>query len=83
MKVASIVIKVVVALAAVAGVVYLAATYGDRVVVWAKKTLSRCKKDEVCFFNTEEEVCECAEACQCDEACEVAEPTAAEADFEA
>lgn len=82
MKIFGIVMKVVVALAAVAGAVYLAATYGERVVAWAKKTLSRgeceCCCDCDCDCNCE---CEC-----CDEAAEeVAEEaaTAEEVDFEA
>ena len=43
MKVAGIIIKIVVALAAIAGAVYLAATYGDKIVAWAKKMLGSCK----------------------------------------
>ena len=40
MKTWSTIIKIVVALAAVAGAIYVAATYGDRIVAWAKKTLN-------------------------------------------
>lgn len=40
MKVWTTVIKIVVALAAIAGVIYVAATYGDRIVAWAKKLLN-------------------------------------------
>ena len=36
------VLKVLAALAAVAGAVYVIATYGDRIVAWAKKLLSAC-----------------------------------------
>lgn len=43
MKTVSIVIKVLVALAAIAGIVYVVATYGDKIVAWAKKTLCLCK----------------------------------------
>lgn len=39
MKVLSAVVKIVVALAAVAGAVYVIATYGDQIVAWAKKML--------------------------------------------
>ena len=39
MKVFGTIMKIVVALAAVAGAVYLAATYGDRIVAWAKRTI--------------------------------------------
>ena len=40
MKSWSTIIKIVVALAAVAGAIYVAATYGDRIVAWAKKMLN-------------------------------------------
>lgn len=39
MKVLTTVIKVVLALAAVAGAIYVIATYGDKIVAWAKKML--------------------------------------------
>lgn len=42
MKTVNIIIKVVAALAAVAGVVYVVATYGDKIVAWAKKLLGCC-----------------------------------------
>ena len=41
MKTVNVIIKVVAALAAVAGVVYVVATYGDKIVAWAKKLLGR------------------------------------------
>lgn len=49
MKVVNTIIKVVVALAAVAGAVYVLATYGDKIVAWAKKALAslpNCKCGE-------------------------------------
>ena len=51
MKVFSVVMKIVVALAAIAGAVYVAATYGDKIVAWAKKLLGKC---------------ECCCGCDCD-----------------
>ncbi|MGN0999259.1 MAG: hypothetical protein ACI4PO_06880 [Faecousia sp.] len=39
MKVLSAVVKITVALAAVAGAVYVLATYGDKIVAWAKRML--------------------------------------------
>ena len=89
MKVFSIIAKILVALAAVAGAVYLAATYGDKIVAWAKKTL-KCK----CCCDCD---CDCDCDCECSEEdldesveevveAEVApaeEAPAAEADFEA
>ncbi len=52
MKTFMIILKVLAALAAVAGVVYLAATYGDKIVAWARKLLNRNK---VCYFDDMEE----------------------------
>ncbi len=43
MKVFGTIVKIVVALAAVAGLVYVFATYGDKIVAWAKKMLGLCK----------------------------------------
>ena len=59
MKVFSVVMKIVVALAAIAGAVYVAATYGDKIVAWAKKLLncSCCCDDECC----------CEAECDCDD----------------
>ncbi len=58
MKTTRIIIKIAIAVVAVAGVVFLVATYGDRIAAWAKKTLRRLKKDEVCFYSTEDEECD-------------------------
>jgi hypothetical protein len=60
MKVFSVVMKIVVALAAIAGAVYVAATYGDKIVAWAKKLLGKC---ECCCG------CDCDRDCECDEEC--------------
>ena len=86
MKVFGIVVKIVLALAAVAGIVYLAATYGDRVVAWAKGLLKgKCCCGGEC--TCEEGECTCDGECECDNeeiTVEVveAEPVAAEGDFE-
>lgn len=57
MKAFSIVMKIVVALAAIAGLVYVAATYGDKIVAWAKGVLVRfgCMEDDrvIEFFDEE------------------------------
>lgn len=92
MKAVNVIIKIVVALAAIAGVVYLAATYGDKIVAWAKKMMSRFGCCCCCDGECE---CECDCDCCCDEedlteeiteeaAEEPAEeaPVAAEQDFE-
>ncbi|MBQ2784896.1 MAG: hypothetical protein IJF02_00110 [Oscillospiraceae bacterium] len=94
MKVFSVIIKILVALAAVAGAVYIAATYGDKIVAWAKKLLGSCKCCCECECDCDCE-CECddveCECCCCEEAAEeiteaaeapAAEESATEADFE-
>lgn len=52
------VLKVLTALAAVAGTVYVIATYGDKIVAWAKKLLAACP----CCSGA----CECEGACKCE-----------------
>lgn len=42
MKTFNSIVKILTALAAVAGAVYIVATYGDRIVAWAKKLLAKC-----------------------------------------
>lgn len=74
MKVFNIVMKVVLALTAVAGAVYLAATYGDKIVAWAKKMLGSCK----CCCQEAEDTIEAPEA----PAEETTEDTAEEAPAE-
>ena len=93
MKAVNVIIKIVVALAAIAGIVYLAATYGDKIVAWSKKMLARIG---CCCCDGE---CECECDCDCDCCCDEEElteeiteeaaeepveeaPVAAEQDFE-
>lgn len=70
MKALTNIVKLLTALAAVAGVVYIIATYGDKIVAWAKKLLGSCPCCENCD-------CECTE-----EAAPVEEPAAEEAPAE-
>lgn len=68
------VLKILAALAAVAGAIYVLATYGDKIVAWAKKLLST-----ICW----EDCCCCGDDCCCDDddcCCETVQ--AEEADFE-
>ncbi len=53
--------KILAALAAIVGVVYVIATYGDKIVAWAKKMLSSCPchADVTC---TEEDIADEAPA---------------------
>lgn len=49
MKAWKIIVAVFVSLAAIAGIVYLVATYGDRIAAWARKLLNGgnfCRKYE-------------------------------------
>ena len=67
MKVFTTILKIVAALAAIAGIVYVIATYGDKIVAWAKKLLGKagCCCGEVCQCECEEVPCEDA---PCEEA---------------
>ena len=71
MKIAAIIGKILAAVAAIAGAVYLIATYGDAIVAWAKKFLGCTCCDEEC------ECCENGE-CTCEENCECCEEAAEE-----
>ena len=61
------VLKLLTALAAIAGTVYVIATYGDKIVAWAKKILAACP----CCNDTCE--CECEGECKCDGECKCEE----------
>ena len=97
MKTANIIIKILAALAAVAGVVFVIAKFGDKIVAWAKSLIGCCPCDgececceEECFEEAAEETEESAEevAEEAEEVVEeaaeeaVEEPVAAESDFE-
>ena len=78
MKALKVIAKIVLALAAVAGIVYVIAVYGERIVAWARKLLNRftcccdCDCDECdCEDDCENCQCDCACdcACDCDESC--------------
>ncbi len=76
MKAVSIILKVLTALAAVAGIVYVFATYGDKIVAWAKNLLNKCQClgcDCDCDCEGDCDDCPCEEdcdACPCDCECE-------------
>lgn len=42
MKTLGAIIKVLTALATVAGAIYIIATYGDKIVAWAKEMMAKC-----------------------------------------
>ena len=57
MKAVKIIAKILVALAAIAGVVYVIATYGNQIVAWCKKVLASlpcCKDKETCYAEAVE-----------------------------
>lgn len=61
MKIFANIVKILTALAAVAGAVYVIATYGDQIVAWCKKTLAsfpcpKCEESEVAEEVVAEEV---------------------------
>lgn len=64
MKAFNTIVKILTALAAVAGAIYVAATYGEQIVAWCKKVLASMPK------------CPCCENCCEDEAFEEPVPDA-------
>ena len=81
MKVFSTIMKIVAVLAAIAGIVYVVATYGDKIVAWAKKVL-RISEDYCCCEDCccDDDCCCTEDDCCCEEAVEVVE--AEDKDFE-
>lgn len=89
MKVVNTIAKILVALAAVAGAVYVIATYGEKIVAWAKNLLNCCGGcccDCECECDGECDCeCECAGECKCcceEEAAPAEEAPAEEAPVE-
>ena len=63
MKTAKFIAKIVVALAAVAGAVYVVATYGEQIVAWCRKVLASLP---CCNCKC---TCDCEGDCTCDGEC--------------
>lgn len=72
-KFISTTLTILTAVAAIAGVVYIVATYGDRIAAWAKKLLEKFSCNDFCCY---EDCCCDDEDCCCD-----CEDDANEADF--
>ena len=72
--------KILAALVTIAGVVFVLATYGDKLVAWAKKLLSNCGCYCDCDCCCDDDDCCCGDDCCCD--CEQDAVQADEADFE-
>ena len=69
-------LKILTALAAIAGAIYVIATYGDKIVAWAKKILAACPCcNDTCECEGE---CECGDECKCEGECKCAEEAPAE-----
>ena len=62
MKTFGNILKVSAILAAIAGIIYVVATYGERIVAWAKKILRRSEQD--IYFDSD--CCEDDECCEAD-----------------
>ena len=58
------ILKIVAILAAIVGVIYIAATYGEKIVAWARSLLAKFRGDDFCCYDEEF----CAEAVQANEA---------------
>ena len=56
MKVVGIILKILAVIAAIAGIVYLVATYGDRVVNWFKRLLGKKETNVSEDCDNEEDV---------------------------
>lgn len=85
MNVVKTVLKIVSALVFIAGAVYVVATYGDKIVAWAKKLLNCCGCQCECpcegdceDCNCEDDCTECQCTCDCECACEATEEAPAE-----
>ncbi len=67
-------LKVMATIAAIIGIVYVVATYGDKIVAWANNMLDRFFDKRTCFFDIDEQMPEeeDEEACPCadDAACQ-------------
>ena len=53
MKVVTNILKVLAVLAAIVGVIYVAATYGEHIVAWARRMLERFRGNGCCIFEDE------------------------------
>lgn len=62
-----VIVKILTALAAVAGLIYIIATYGDKIVAWAKELLAKCP----CKCNVDD-CAECECECKCEGECQCA-----------
>lgn len=74
MKLAKLIAKIVVVLAAIAGAVYVIATYGNQIVAWCKKILASLPSLPCCDCGCDCDCdcdgdCDCGDECCCGEEC--------------
>ena len=56
MKTFNKVLKVIAIIAAIIGIVYIVAAYGDKIVAWARRTMDRLFNKRTRFFDIDEQV---------------------------
>ena len=56
MKTFNKIVKALAVIAAIIGIVYVVATYGDKIVAWARQILDRFFDKRTCFFDIEEQM---------------------------
>ena len=78
MKAFTIIMKILAAAAAIVGAVYVAATYGDKIVAWAKKLLGCCSCCDECNCPCEDD----CDNCPCDGDCDTCECDCCEEEVE-
>lgn len=64
MKTFNTILKVLAILAAIVGVIYVAATYGEKIVAWARNLLTKFRGDNFCCYDEDF----CNDAVQANEA---------------
>ena len=56
MKTVNKILGALATIAAIIGIVYVIATYGDKIVAWANSLLERFFDKRTCFFNIDEQM---------------------------
>ena len=56
MKTVNKILSTLATIAAIIGIVYVIATYGDKIVAWANSLLDRFFNKRTCFFNIDEQM---------------------------
>lgn len=56
MKTVNKILGILATIAAIIGIVYVIATYGEKIVAWANSLLERFFDKRTCFFNIDEQM---------------------------